>query len=333
MGNNQPIELLERFLQGIATEEEVNLLKEQISDPATREICYSYYYRCWQQAANYMDPSLQQDILEELMKQIEEPQEPAISGGKKNFRLKSWLSYAAAACLLMVIGTTVFYTFLNPAGENGQVVLAVKNAQKAEVTLADGTVVYINSDSRLIYDESYNRNDRVITLEGEAYFEVSQNKDKLFVVQANGIRIEALGTSFNIKAHLNDPVVSVILIDGKVRVCDEDNQEQFMKPNDWLEYNRVSKDYQRFELPPNANHLLWRNDELVFAGDSLEEICRTLTRMYNVEFIFNNEEIKKLTFRGVIKNNSLTNVLEFLSQTSSVTYKINPDSTIIMEKR
>ena len=163
----------------------------------------------------------------------------------------------------------------------------------------------------------------------EAYFEVAKDKEKPFIVKANGINVQALGTSFNIRAHKDDKSVAVSLISGKVKV-DDGRHEAYMKPNERLVCNLTNGQFEKSELHPNASYLLWRSNELAFYGESFEEICTMLTRMYNCKFIFKNEKAKQYTYHGIIKNGSLNNVLEYISQAGGINYKIESDNTIII---
>ena len=164
---------------------------------------------------------------------------------------------------------------------------------------------------------------------GEAYFEVAKDKEKPFIVKANGINVQALGTSFNIRAHKDDKSVAIILISGKVKV-DDGRHEAYMKPNERLVCNLTNGQFEKSELHPNASNLLWRSNELALYGESFEEICTMLTRMYNCKFIFKNEKAKQYTYHGIIKNGSLNNVLEYISQAGGINYKIESDNTIII---
>ena len=239
--------------------------------------------------------------------------------------------YAAVACIILAVGSGAYYTGVSRTADdtNKEVTMSVSNGQKADIVLADGTKVYINSDSRIVYSNSYNKKTRVVSLEGEAYFEVAKDKEKPFIVKANGINVQALGTSFNIRAHKDDKSVAVILISGKVKV-DDGRYETYMKPNERLVCNLANGQFEKSELHPNANYLLWRSNELAFYGESFEEICTMLTRMYNCKFIFNNEKAKQYTYHGIIKNSSLNNVLEYISQAGGINYKIKPDNTIVI---
>ncbi|EXY33642.1 fecR family protein [Bacteroides fragilis str. 3397 T10] len=99
--------------------------------------------------------------------------------------------------------------------------VAVDYGQKANLTLPDGTKVWLNSATHLSYDAEYNKSDRKIYLDGEAYFEVAKNKDKRFIVCCNDLEIEALGTIFDVKGYGDDLSVTTLLAEGSVRVSNK----------------------------------------------------------------------------------------------------------------
>ncbi|MCD8032069.1 MAG: FecR domain-containing protein [Bacteroides sp.] len=332
MKKKEYIELIDRFFQGITTEEENQILKEWIRSPEARQIFYEYYWRCWHLAPEEMDEALQNEIFSDILENMEET---SLKKKEKSSRLLPirLLRYAAAvACIVLIVGAGG-YTLGKYQLAGDPIVMSVANGQKADVVLADGTRVFINSDSRIKYDPAYNRSDRIVTLEGEAYFEVARNEKKPFVVKANGINVKALGTSFNVRAHTDDRTISVILVEGKVQV-DDNKKKVIMRPNERVEYTRLTQTFEKTDLHSNSDLLLWRSKELTFYGETLEEICKTLTRMYNWTFVFESEEVRHYTYEGVIRNNSLENVIDFISQTTTTKYKIIPaENTIVIDKR
>ncbi|MDP4270555.1 MAG: FecR family protein [Bacteroidota bacterium] len=325
------IELLDRFYQGLTSEEENKILKDWMKSQNSREDFYAYYQQCWHLAPNEMDKETQDVMLTDILLKIDKSSENSEDESVKQSIFKPiFLRYVAAACIVLVFGLGAYFLGYNQTNSGtGIVAMSVNIGQKADIALADGTHVYVNSDSRISYDNSFNKKERVITLEGEAYFDVAKDKKRPFIVKAHGIDVQALGTSFNVKAHSNDKTVSVILIEGKVRVKD-DKQERTLNPNERLEYNLAKKEFKKSELKPNSNELLWRSNELAFYGESFEEICNNLTRMYNCKFIFKTESSKHFTYNGIIKNNSLENVLDFICQSASIKYEKRPDNTIII---
>ena len=231
------IELLDRFFRGLTSPEEDVQLKSWIKQPDFQQKFSAYYQQCWALAPDTMDKAVQNEMLTELLSQIDEASDTEMQVLKTK-NLHRIGRYAAVACIILAVGSGAYYTGVSRTADdtNKEVTMSVSNGQKADIVLADGTKVYINSDSRIVYSNSYNKKTRVVSLEGEAYFEVAKDKEKPFIVKANGINVQALGTSFNIRAHKDDKSVAVILISGKVKV-DDGRYETYMKPNERLVCN------------------------------------------------------------------------------------------------
>ena len=323
------IELLDKFYQGVASDKEIDVLKGWMSQRSSKEDFDECFRQNWHLASNEMNKEDQDEMLAGILGKIDNSVVDSQPNRKKAFRIPTRIiQYAAAACFVLAVGLgAYFWGFNQLASGSGIVTVIAENGQKSDIVLSDGTHVYINSDSKISYDNSYNKRDRVIQLEGEAYFDVAKDKKRPFIVKANGISVQALGTSFNVKAHDNDKTVSVILIEGSVKVADNQKNE-ILKPNEKLEYNLSTKDFKKTEIIPNANGMLWRGNELALYGESLEEVCNDLTRMYNCKFVFKSEAYKSFTYNGVIKNKTLENVLDFVCQSASVRYDISSDNTV-----
>ena len=225
------IELLDRFFRGLTSPEEDVQLKSWIKQPDFQQKFSAYYQQCWALAPDTMDKAVQNEMFTELLSQIDASSTTETKVLKtRNRFLRQIGRYAAVACIILAVGSGAYYAGVKrPADDaNTEVTMSVSNGQKADIILADGTKVYINSDSRIVYDNTYNKKTRMVSLEGEAYFEVAKDKEKPFIVKANGINVQALGTSFNIRAHKDDKSVAVILISGKVKV-DDGRHEAYMK--------------------------------------------------------------------------------------------------------
>ena len=209
------IELLDRFFRGLTSPEEDVQLKSWIKQPDFQQKFSAYYQQCWALAPDTMDKAVQNEMFTELLSQIDASSTTETKVLKtRNRFLRQIGRYAAVACIILAVGSGTYYAGVKrPADDaNTEVTMSVSNGQKADIILADGTKIYINSDSRIVYDNTYNKKTRMVSLEGEAYFEVAKDKEKPFIVKANGINVQALGTSFNIRAHKDDKSVAVILI-------------------------------------------------------------------------------------------------------------------------
>ncbi|MEH0152806.1 FecR domain-containing protein [Limibacter armeniacum] len=198
---------------------------------------------------------------------------------------------AAVLVLLSVIGLSQY------KGDNIEELYAGIGEQQ-KITLSDGTVVTLNSESTLYYPNDFESSIREVRLEGEALFEVSENPHKPFVVKAAGLEVQVLGTVFNVDAYHDNINQTVELLSGKIALKNSNAGEEaiVLNPGDLYTYNNREKNEQ---LEHNYNGFTtdWLRGELNFNKKSLEEVVLVLQREYPIEIILENREAKgkKLT--------------------------------------
>jgi transmembrane sensor len=171
-------------------------------------------------------------------------------------------------------------------------VLTVPNGKYTRLELGDGTKVWINAGSKLSYPVPFASSKREVTLEGEAYFEVSHNADRPFVVHVKAVDISVLGTGFGISTFGNQ--VSTALEHGKVRL-DAGGQSLVLLPGELGAYKEESKSLTKSEADLRL-YTAWKDLDIYFSGNTLEEITSRLAREYNVTFVFEKEKLKNLHF-------------------------------------
>jgi ferric-dicitrate binding protein FerR (iron transport regulator) len=208
----------------------------------------------------------------------------------------------------------------NAAPETFEIV--AERGQKSSVTLPDGSRVMINSASTISYTSDYNVKERNVFLSGEAYFDVASNADIPFVVHADKVSVTALGTEFNVKAYAEDPYVVTTLVEGSVRT-EAGTQYELLTRAQEASYNKEADVLLAYDVKDISRAVPWIRNELLFENESLADIAVTLERMYNVTIVFEDEAAKGYSYTGLIRNNSLQNVLELISSTSPVGYKMN----------
>jgi ferric-dicitrate binding protein FerR (iron transport regulator) len=146
------------------------------------------------------------------------------------------------------------------------------------------------------------------------------------------MQVEALGTAFNIKAYKEDTEVVATLFEGSVQTSVK-NKTVKLVPEQYASFNRENFRLTVSRAENAAYASMWRENELAFERNTMEEIAVMLNRMYNVEIVFQSEKIKKYYFSGVIKNNSLDNVIEIISLTAPIVYKSVGDTIVLNEKQ
>lgn len=193
--------------------------------------------------------------------------------------------------------------------------IIVPKAGTYTVQLSDGTRVYLNANSELQFPVAFKKNQRVIKLKGEAYFEVAPNPDKPFIVEINNKKkIQVIGTSFNVNAYKKD--VKTTLISGSVKISNN-KESTFLKPGESgilpEHSNKPIKTYQE-----NLDKILsWKNGDFLFKSEDLGEIMDELSRWYDVEVKYSETLSKDKLYSGSIRRNvNISEVLGMLSHVS-----------------
>lgn len=205
-----------------------------------------------------------------------------------------------------------------------------------QITLPDGTKVWLNAASSITYVSSSTASAyRKVHLQGEAYFEVASVYDgthKLipFFVESDGQQIEVLGTHFNVSAYPDDPSSQTTLIEGLVKVSNSSGKSVYMKPNQQI----VRRGQNVTLLSVNAEEALaWKNGEFMFYEESLESIMRKLQRWYQVEVVFDDDSLRDQVFMGVVSRfSNISKVLSKLELTGDAQFKIEGNTIIVSRK-
>ena len=222
----------------------------------------------------------------------------------------------AAACLILAF-TGSLYLFLSTAqkSKSASVAEAASRVPNAAYTrylsLPDGSSVVLHAGSKLLYPSEFGKDTREVTLQGEAYFDITHNVSKPFIIHTGKVKTTVLGTAFNIKADDKQVVVSVTR--GAVKVENELNVLAVLTPNQQVLYSVPEAKTDRQTV--DAVHIVtdWTKEDMVFNGISFEDIAGLLSKRYATPIIFKNEGLKKCkiraSFSGTEKLEQVCNVL------------------------
>ncbi len=214
--------------------------------------------------------------------------------------------------------------------------LEIPRGGQFKVQLADGTMVWLNSGSKLKYPVAFeNGVDRnVELLYGEAYFDVSPSTEhggSRFKVLHDSQEIEVLGTEFNIKAYPEESYILTTLVEGKVSLNIPEKDKVILEPNEQSQFNIGTSTIQTIEVDV-YNETSWREGIFSFKAKTLSEIMTVLSRWYDVEIIFSNESLETLEFNGVLgKDEKITNLLTTFKEANFINaYDVN-NKTILLK--
>jgi transmembrane sensor len=257
-----------------------------------------------------------------------------------------WRRVAAAVIVLLVGGAGVwlFRGDGNPFRvKHADKTLQVGNGGRSMLVLSDGTTVWLNAGSRLIYPDLFTGDRREVTLEGEAFFDVAKHVSMPFFVHAGKITVKVLGTRFDIKAYREDAELSTTLISGKIQVMLDGDPEKkiILKPHEKLTV--VNSPVEKIEvakgavsgkalhylvqgLPEAENDSLpetaWVDNRLVVSDITFGELARMLERRYDVRIDFEDERLKAEHLSGVFEKETIQQVLDILKMTTKFKYSI-----------
>ena len=206
--------------------------------------------------------------------------------------------------------------------------LIVPAANFLNLTLSDGTKVWINASSELVFPSRFAKDKRQIKLKGEAYFQVAKDVERPFFVETDGGSVKVLGTHFNVSAYSDRPVTT--LQEGKVLVY-KDNLEEVLLPGMKAEIIGSRIDVRKADLQKD---LAWKNNSFYFKGDNIVNIAKQLQNWYNIEVSFSKGVSLSQTYTGEISRSAnLTEVLKMLEFVSDLDFKIDNNKLLILKKQ
>jgi ferric-dicitrate binding protein FerR (iron transport regulator) len=380
MPNNRLWLLIARQLTGEASSDEKDELRDLVEEHPEKQYLLDLLHSYFSAHSGGMDFT-DTDVEERFRKMMGHP-EPGLfhpigtnntdnanstdgweqAGGKpKWFLLRKIAPWAAAFIGMVIIGWGIvrLTPSVSKPVDNKRTLAGIneviaKPGVRTKLVLPDGTQIWLNSGSKLNYQDDFNHRSREVELEGEAFFDVVKNPRLPFIVHASSINVKVLGTAFTVKSYPQDQTIETTLLRGIIEVTRQDNPSMprvILKPNEKLIFAKL--------LPPAAIHTSpdvlssnlahppavtpgisitsiarnvpdsdkvetsWMYNKLVFNGDSFQELAEKMERWYNVRIRFKDKELFKYRFGGVFTHETVQDALDALRLTAPFTYKIN----------
>lgn len=245
---------------------------------------------------------------------------------------KRWYGIAASFIGILIL-FTVGYKYLIIAGANDTLRQFTKAGQKKTFRLDDGTVVYLAPQSSLSYPSRLDSKTRVVKLTGEAYFEVTKNLHRPFIVHTDKLNVHVLGTHFNVRSSANGNYTTVSLLEGKVNVTmtDDEEEEYALKPGQELSLNHLNHQIYQHDFD-TAAVTGWMKNTLIFKNDRLAVAAEKINQLYGVKIIFEDQATADMRLYATFKNESLTTVMETIKATGNVAYRIEGNKVYLTLK-
>jgi ferric-dicitrate binding protein FerR (iron transport regulator) len=233
--------------------------------------------------------------------------------GKRSFlyTYRNVLRVAATVILLCGAATAYFVFFHHP-----EVAVYTQAREKRTVTLPDGSKVFLNQQSSLRYAAGFSGSERAVHLEGEAFFEVTQQSDKPFIVYTQHTQTQVLGTSFDVKSY-NPVEVEVAVVSGKVAFSDRSNAQRLVLSSGNRGVLQSAKTLKQLPIE-DPNFMAWKENRLSFQDTRISDVINTLEGYFDVEIVLKDQQAGRLRYNGTFdpeQLNSLDSVLEVICPT------------------
>ncbi|WP_099146978.1 FecR family protein [Bacteroides sp. KFT8] len=319
-------ELIEKYFDGNITDAEIKKLSDWIKNDR-------HLQNWWEEEFSKSDAGINPVLRDKLFARIkEQTQGKEETQGKENprtIRMNPW-KWAAAIVLPICIAFFTYYLVDSSQTVGAPFIVKADKGDKATIELPDGTNVVLNSASQLSYLNNFGENGRRVQLNGEAYFKVAHDEKRAFIVQVGDLEVKVLGTSFNVSAYEDAKDVTVVLLEGKVGVYAQ-KMSHIMKPGDKIEYNKATHKITATQVHP-SDYIEWTKGNIYFEKESLENIMKTLSRIYDVEIRFDSNKLPNEYFTGTIPRGGIQNALNILMLTSPFYYEMDGSVIVLKEK-
>ncbi len=313
--------IVKSFAERLSSQERTQL-QAWLAGNEENERIYADMKNLWQVSSMPFDPG-SVDV-ESAVKRVF----ARISGkSKTNRQTAGWLVWwqrVAAVLILPALAAAGYMALrLLPGGNSTDVVawqeVSVPCGFTSKLELPDGSLVWINSGSKLRYPVVFTPADRTVKLSGEAYFEVASDEDSPFIVETGDLLVKATGTAFNVDAYGGDPVVSVTLVEGRVEVTAGNHKPVVMSPDQRLLYDR-GKGMDVSRSTSSYKWISWKDGVLVFRDDPLEYVFKRIGLMYNIDIAVMDAELARQPYRATFEDKSLQDLLRLIQKTAPIRY-------------
>lgn len=353
-------EYLLRFLNGDLNKDEIGELHEWINSSEENLLEFEAYRKIWLGTSIHLTNNKfdVQTAWDKISNQIliNEADKGLIVNIWNNKRFRQVFEIAVMFILFFSVGFVA--SMLVRSQKNSQTLnqsceIITPQGSMSQIILPDGSTAWLNAGSKLSYKSDFNKNERIVNLEGEAYFNVKSNKEKPFVVQTTHLKVKAYGTVFNVKAYPEEKTIEATLVEGIVEIetenktkSDETNSYT-LRPkqniiyhidsglselpaektaeNENVEVKKVKVVEKMVQVISNIKPELytsWKDENWVVEGIPLNELAILMERRYNTKIEIQDDALKLYKFTGTIRNETLEQVLVILSLTTPLDYQV-----------
>lgn len=310
--------IIARYLSDEATEEEVMILMEWLSADENNKTEFRKIQSYWNADVSFKDASAPVPDFEKLRGKIGKIE------AQKSIK-RSWLKPAiAAVAIVAVLAVSQVVLKMN----NVEAFTYITGGSVSSFVLPDGSEVTLNKDSRLSYSSSFGRNNRIVSLDGEAYFDIVHDRKQQFVVNAGRAKITVLGTVFSVKSRNGEDMLKTSLVEGSVKFETSD-QAIMLTPNKQILYNTHGNEITVEKFDPEIE-MAWKDNLIRYKSVSFFEFISLLEEHYDVKIVVPSEELNISKLTGAIDaNQSISQILDMMKKNINYEWKKEGDDYII----
>ena len=248
-----------------------------------------------------------------------------IASNKKKLIPLQWIVGAAATIIILIIGGIYLFNIENNIEQYNTII--VPAGQRVNLILSDNTNLWLNANTEFRYPTEFSKKNRTVYLDGEAYFEVSKDENKPFIVKTSKGDVHVTGTSFNVEAYSKFDNFVTSLFEGGVDIYIKDNKSVTLFPNELgiLENNQFL-----IKNITDNDHYLWKDGLISFRNKGIEEILISLEKYFDIEIQINTSNLPQHTYTGKFRHSDgVEYALRVLQKSINFYYSRDVDSGII----
>jgi len=322
---NSYFELIISYLSGKTTEEDAQRLFFWINSAKENEQLYFtlkdlYEASSWKMIKNEANTNEEWKKLFEKIQQKKQIRRVNYSFVKIMMRYAAVFLFGGILTYLFTLNTPK-NIFVSKNESSPLTRIITGKGERTQIVLPDGTKVWVNACSSLSYNSNYGNKYRIVHLKGEAFFEVKKDVQRPFIVNSMGFNIKAHGTSFDVSAYKDDKSVSAVLVEGSISFRQDNTTNQtLIKPGQKIAYSQTENNI-RIKNVNTDSYTAWRVGEYRFEQLTFEEVAKRMERIYNINFVFKNQNTKKIPFTGTFFSyESLDKILNVININTSIRF-------------
>lgn len=321
-------ELILKHLSGHTSDEETEQLTNWVNENAENQNLFAEMQNSYIYLASSLSPDNQKSAFNEIINQISNTKE------KKRISVGRIYSIAAAILLPLVLGGFAWFYQWSSGSSEPELFTEIVAPPKhnSQITLSDGTQVWLSPESKLRYSQNYGLKTRNVILDGEGYFEVTKNQEKPFTVETGHLKVKVLGTSFNLEAYSNEAIVRTTLVRGSLQIESElISKDVLLSPGDRISFDVNSRQITSEKVNTEIYRLV-KDGMIIFKRNTLTEVCRKLERWFMIPIELNDTNNQDLLFTAKFQDESIERILQILNMTIPINYQILNDKIVIKQR-